>query len=203
MSGLRRGDRDLVGLTVLALLLTGPRHTYEMQRLMVATHKDFVTGLPRSMYHAVGKLEAGALIEVAGVEREAGRPERTVYALTPAGRAELRERVQRLLALPDPDATLLTAALSFIGVLPIAEAAKALRARSDELGRRGDGLRSAMGEVAGLPRVLLVENEYELARLAAERAFVDGLRADLDSGALAWPADLRELELPEGVPPVT
>ena len=48
--GLSRTDRDLVGLTVLALLLTGPQHTYEMQRLMKVTHKDFVTGLPRSRH---------------------------------------------------------------------------------------------------------------------------------------------------------
>ena len=29
---LHRADRDLPALTVLALLLTGPRHTYEMHR---------------------------------------------------------------------------------------------------------------------------------------------------------------------------
>ncbi|GLZ45372.1 PadR family transcriptional regulator [Actinomycetospora sp. NBRC 106375] len=203
MTSLRREDRDLPGLTVLALLLTGPRHTYEMQRLMVVTHKDFVTGLPRSMYHAVGKLEKAALIEVAGVEREEGRPERTVYALTGAGREALRDRVRRLLAVPDPDATLLTAALSFVGVLPVADAAAALRARSEELSRRADGNRAAAGEVPHLPRVLLVETEFETARLDAERAFVDGLVADLDAGVLTWPADMRELVLPEGVPPVT
>ncbi|GAA1842845.1 PadR family transcriptional regulator [Pseudonocardia ailaonensis] len=192
MSELRREDRDLPGLTVLALLLTGPRHTYEMQRLMVVTHKDFVTGLPRSMYHAVGKLEKAALIEVSDVEREAGRPERTLYALTDAGRVVLRERVARLLSVPDPDATLFTAALSFMGVLPVADATAALAARSAELGRRAEALR----DLPALPRILLVENEFELARLAAEQTFVDGLRADLDSGALAWPADLRELEVP-------
>ena len=51
-----RAERDLPGLTVLALLLTGPRHTYEMHRMMIDTRKDFVTGLPRSMYHAVERL---------------------------------------------------------------------------------------------------------------------------------------------------
>src|SRR5690606_24604707 len=99
---LRRVDRDLPALTVLALLTTGPRHTYEMHRLMVDTHKDFVTGLPRSMYHAVDRLLRAGLIEVVRTDRAEGRPERTVYGLTDAGRAELRERVRRLLEHPRP-----------------------------------------------------------------------------------------------------
>ncbi len=120
-----RADRDLPGLTVLALLLTGPRHTYEMHRMMIDTHKDFVTGLPRSMYHAVERLLRDQLIRVVGTARNGTRPERTVYELTAAGRGELTARVRRLLEQPDPDATLLVAALSFIGCLPPVEAASA------------------------------------------------------------------------------
>jgi uncharacterized protein (TIGR02246 family) len=48
------------------------------------------------------------------VEREAGRPERTLYALTAAGRVELRERLSRLLAVPEPDATLFTADCTYV-----------------------------------------------------------------------------------------
>jgi hypothetical protein len=59
------------------VLLTGPRHTYEMHLLMVDTHKDLVTGLPRSMYHAVERLLRAELIRVVGTDREGGRPERT------------------------------------------------------------------------------------------------------------------------------
>jgi hypothetical protein len=47
--------------------------------------------------------------------------------------------------------------------------------------------------------LLLVEAEYEIARLAAERDWVASLLADVDSGRLSWPDDIRELE----VPPVT
>jgi DNA-binding PadR family transcriptional regulator len=126
---LQRADRDLPALTVLALLLTGPRHTYEMHRLMVDTHKDFVTGLPRSMYHAVERLLRAELIEVVRTDRAEGRPERTVYAVTDGGRAELAERVRRLLEHPDPDATLFVAALSFLGCLPAEQARAALDVR--------------------------------------------------------------------------
>ncbi|HLU58120.1 MAG TPA: PadR family transcriptional regulator [Pseudonocardia sp.] len=193
---LRRVDRDLPALTVLALLTTGPRHTYEMHRLMVDTHKDFVTGLPRSMYHAVDRLLRAGLIEVVRTDRAEGRPERTVYGLTDAGRAELRERVRRLLEHPDPDATLFVAALSFLGCLPVPQARAALAARHVELGRRVDGTRAALAEAAHLPRLLLVEAEFEIARLSAERDWVAGLLADLDAGRLAWPDDIRDLEVP-------
>jgi DNA-binding PadR family transcriptional regulator len=198
---LLRSDRDLPALTVLALLLTGPRHTYEMHRLMIDTHKDFVTGLPRSMYHAVERLLRDELIRVVGTGRAGARPERTVYALTDAGRAELAVRVRRLLEHPEPDATLFVAALSFVGCLPVAEALAALETRRDELARRADeasaGLAAASREV---PRLLLVELEYEIARLGAERDWVAGLVHDLDAGRLTWPADIRELP---GVPPMT
>jgi DNA-binding PadR family transcriptional regulator len=196
---LRRADRDLPALTVLALLTTGPRHTYEMHRLMIDTHKDFVTGLPRSMYHAVERLQRAGLIDVVRTDRAEGRPERTVYGLTDAGREDLAERVRRLLEHPDPDATLFVAALSFLGCLPVPHARAALDVRRAELERRIDGTRAALAAAPALPRLLLVETEYEIARLAAERDWVAGLLADLDSGRLDWPADIRELE----VPPVT
>lgn len=191
---LQRVDRDLPALTVLALLTTGPRHTYEMHRLMVDTRKDFVTGLPRSMYHAVERLVRAELIRVVGTDRAEGRPERTVYALTDVGRAELGERVRRLLASPDPDATLFVAALSFVGCLPVPQARAALGARHAELVRRtGDATAELAVVGATLPRLLLLEAEFEIARLSAERDWVATLLADLDAGRLSWPDDPREL----------
>ncbi|MEJ3655244.1 PadR family transcriptional regulator [Actinomycetes bacterium KLBMP 9759] len=188
---LRRADRDLPGLTVLALLLTGPRHTYEMHRLMIDTHKDFVTGLPRSMYHSVERLLRDGLIVVHGTVRDGTRPERIVYAVTDEGRAAVVERVDRLLRTPDPDATLLVAALSFIGCLRPDAAADALRARRDTLAARCVELREAL-DGTPVPRVLMLEAEFELARVTAERDWVGGVIAELDSGALGW-ADLETL----------
>lgn len=75
-SELRRADRDLAGLAVLALLHTGPRHTYDMHRLMIDTRKDFVTGLPRSLYHAVERLQRDGLVRAQGTGRAGARPER-------------------------------------------------------------------------------------------------------------------------------
>jgi hypothetical protein len=41
--GLEREDRDLAALAVLALLSTGPRHPYDLHRLLTDTGKRFVT----------------------------------------------------------------------------------------------------------------------------------------------------------------
>lgn len=104
VGGLDRKDRNLAALAVLALLSTGPRHPDDIHRLLVDTGKRFVTGLPRSLYHAVDKLDRAGLMRPAGTQRQAGRPERTVYALTDAGRDEVRRRVEALLATPTADA---------------------------------------------------------------------------------------------------
>ncbi|QTX03679.1 PadR family transcriptional regulator [Agromyces archimandritae] len=183
---LSRTERDLVALSVLALLTTGPRHPYDLHRFLVDTRKDFVTGLPRSLYHAVGKLADAGLIAPAGTEQHGSRPERTVYALTDAGRAELRRRVALLLATPDPDATLTYAALSYMGVLGRGDAVTALRARLASLDLALAQLKTDLAEAAELPEILLVEADFEGARLRAERAWVARLIDRLVSGELAW-----------------
>lgn len=186
--GLQRVDRDLPALTVLALLLTGPRHTYEMHRMMIDTHKDFVTGLPRSMYHAVDRLLRDDLIRVHDVRRDGSAPERTVYTLTDAGRAALAQRVGRLVAHPDPDSALFVAALSFVACLPRDRAVELLRVRATDLAGRVADLDAALATVpSSLPRLLLVESGYERSRMEAERAWVTGLIADVETGELGWP----------------
>lgn len=180
---LRRSDRDLAALAVLALLLSGPRYRYEMHRLMIRTRNEFVNGLPRSLYHAVDRLLGNELIRVVGTARRGRRPEHAVLALTDAGRVDLMERVRRLLEHPDPDATLLVAALSFAGCLPISEASAALHVRHCALEYRATDARRrfalASREASPVPRLGL---EYEIARLDAERVWVFGLIEEIDAG---------------------
>ena len=191
---LNRADRDLVGLSVLALLLSGPKHTYEMHRMMITTRKDFVTGLPRSMYHAVERLlRDGHLIPVE-TSRTGSRPERTVYAVTDRGRDEVQGRLERLLATPEADSTLLSAALSFIICLPPARAGAALRTRLEALCARIGDLESDLAAAsAQLPRILLLEVEQELAALRSQRIWLEGVLNDITNGHLDWPADLSQL----------
>ncbi|AFV90447.1 Transcriptional regulator PadR family protein [Acidipropionibacterium acidipropionici ATCC 4875] len=183
---LNRADRDLPTLAVLALLSTGPRHPYDIHRLLIQTGKVFVTGLPRSLYHAVDKLERSGLIEAVATERRAGRPERTVYELTPTGRQEVRRRVRILLTTPTPDSDITYAALSFIAVLTREEAASALRARGETLTASVEQLTADLAAATDVEPLLLIESDFELARLNAERDWVSGLVERIESGELRW-----------------
>ncbi|WP_034593783.1 PadR family transcriptional regulator [Hamadaea tsunoensis] len=184
---------DLVALTVLALLNLRPAHAYELQRQIADTHKDYVTGLPRSLYHAVERLAGDELIVPVETTREGRRPERTVYEITDEGRRDLASRLRRLLEQPDGDRTGLVAAVSLIGALPVREAARALRHRTADLESRISGWTAHMRALTdnGLPEVLLLKLDYQRALDTAELDWVRGVLQRLDAGTLDWTDDLR------------
>ncbi|TDD12706.1 PadR family transcriptional regulator [Nonomuraea deserti] len=179
---------DLVGLTVLAMLTVRAAHPYELHRFIVDTHKDFITGLPRSLYHAVERLAKDELIVPAGTDREGRRPERTVYEITDEGREELATRLRRLLETPDPDRLTFVAAVSLMGCLPLADAQRALRTRGAAIEGILAGLDAHMRalDAGGLPRILMLEIEYEQALYTAELDWITGLLDRLDKGELDW-----------------
>ncbi|RSN61609.1 MULTISPECIES: PadR family transcriptional regulator [Actinomadura] len=179
---------DLVGLTVLALLTVRASHPYELHRLIVDTHKDYVTGLPRSLYHAVDRLAGEELIAPVETVREGRRPERTVYEITDRGRRELATRLRELLETPGPDRRTFTAAVSLIGVLPLADALTSLRTRAaalEESLAETDGHLAAVRE-CGLPDLLTIELDYERTVVGAELGWLRALVARLASGELDW-----------------
>ncbi|WP_432865953.1 PadR family transcriptional regulator [Microbispora rosea] len=186
-----RADRDLVGLTVLALLSVRPAHPYELHRFVIDTHKDYIGGLPRSLYHAVDRLAREELIVPAETSREGRRPERTVYRVTEEGRAELSSRLRRLLEQPDGDTKVFVAAVSLMGCLPVPEAERALSTRVATL---EGAIVSADAHIAalagsGLPRVLVLEVEYDRAMKAAELEWVRATLAEIRSGQVSWSVD--------------
>ncbi|MEW9532123.1 PadR family transcriptional regulator [Microbispora sp. NPDC049125] len=187
---LRRADRDLVGLTVLALLSVRPSHPYELHRFIVDTHKDYIGGLPRSLYHSVDRLAGEELIAPVETRREGRRPERTVYDITEEGRAELATRLRRLLEQPDADTKVFLAAVSLMGCLPEREAERALGTRAATL---EGAIVAADAHVeslvaTGLPRILLLEVEYNRAMKAAELEWIRTTLAGIRSGRIAWSA---------------
>ncbi|MEV0582673.1 PadR family transcriptional regulator [Nonomuraea sp. NPDC050310] len=188
---------DLVGLTVLAVLTVRAAHPYELHRFIVDTHKDHVTGLPRSLYHAVERLARDELIVPVETSREGRRPERTVYEITDAGRHEVALRARALLATPDADRRAFLAAVSLLGVLPAAEVARALRSRTAGLEGRLAGLEAHLREAAasGLPPVLTLETEGELALTRAELDWVREVVRRVERGDLAWPDTLKRAAL--------
>jgi DNA-binding PadR family transcriptional regulator len=185
--------QDLVGLTVLAMLSVRESHPYELQQFIVHTRKDYVTGLPRSLYHAVDRLSAAGLIEAEETVREGRRPERTVYRITEDGRRTLMEQLSRLIERPQPDRPTFTAAVSLLGSLPVPAAREALRIRASALSEMISSGTAQLGALrdSGLPDVVVLELEYELAMHRAERDWTGTVLTRLDSGALDWTGPVR------------
>ncbi len=76
------------GHVLLGLLVRGQQHGYDLKRerdLHFPETKPMAYG---QIYAALDRLHRQGLIEPIAVQREGG-PDRTVYAITPAGRAEL------------------------------------------------------------------------------------------------------------------
>ncbi|MFI6297235.1 PadR family transcriptional regulator [Nonomuraea sp. NPDC050790] len=188
---------DLVGLTVLAMLSVRPGHPYELHRFIIDTHKDYVTGLPRSLYHAVDKLAGQELIVPVETSREGRRPERTIYEITDEGRRELATRLRALLDDPGGERRVFTAAVSLIGVLPVPDALQSLRTRAAALDGNLTGLNAHLKALrdSGLPEVLTIELDYEQALTKAELAWIGQLIARLESGELHWSDTLNRDQL--------
>ena len=179
--------RSPLAMMVLALLVEEPMHAYRMQQLIREREKQDVVNVAQrnSIYQTIERLRRDELIRVAETRREEGRPERTVYALTPAGRRTLDGWLADALATPAREFPEFPTALSFLPILPPEEAARRLDERAGAIEARLREREAALSAVE-LPRLFLVEDEYQLTVLRAELDWVRGLVADLRSGALTW-----------------
>jgi DNA-binding PadR family transcriptional regulator len=189
----RRQVSNPLALAVLAELLLGPQHPYEIGRRLKEHGKDRNIKYNRgSLYMVVEQLRKAGFIADQETVRDTQRPERTVYALTDAGRAEFYDWMRELVAQPRHEYPQFGVALSLLSVLSPAEAAGLLRRRLDALTAEAEEIRATVKAAVdgGLQWVFLVEEEYRLALLDAEHAFVGGLIASLEAPEYirAWEA---------------
>jgi DNA-binding PadR family transcriptional regulator len=178
-----------VALAVLCLLEAGPLHPYGLQRLIKLWGKDQVinVGQRATLYKTIQRLHKAGLVEVRQTERDQRFPERTVYELTGEGRRQAREWLTAMLAVPRNEFPDFPAALSFAMLLGPAGLLAVLERRAAPLRDSLERLdRELGGEYDHLPRVTLLETEYQRAVVAAELAWVDGVVTDLRDGTLAW-----------------
>src|SRR6267154_5857550 len=90
-----------LALAVLALVFERPMHPYEMAATLKHRHKHESIKLRYgSLYTVIDLLTSRGLVRPKETSRDGKRPERTVYALAPAGRDLLREWMAELLAQP-------------------------------------------------------------------------------------------------------
>ncbi|WP_310741787.1 PadR family transcriptional regulator [Microbispora sp. H13382] len=181
----RRKVNNLLGLAVLATVVERPMHPYEMATLIRARGKDRDMGVKwGSLYTVVRNLERHGFLAVEETVRQGAHPERTIYRITDAGRAELADWARDLIATPEREQSRFQAGLSVGAVLPPDELAGLLRRRlallDEDITAQREMLDTARREV---PRLFLVEAEYELAVREAEASWVRSFLEELTAGS--------------------
>jgi DNA-binding PadR family transcriptional regulator len=199
----QRKVANLMALAVLSTVMQRPMHPYEIASLLRARGKDADMEIKwGSLYTVVRNLAKHGFLEVVDNRREGARPERTIYRITDAGVAELRDWTRELIASPQPELPRFKAGLSVLAVLTPDEAANALRERLGELERGVAAQRAYYAEQgADVPRLFLVEGEYEIAVREAEAAWVRGLLAELTDETFPDLASWRDWHATREIPP--
>ncbi len=183
----RKGVSNPLALAVLAHLWERPMHPYELASTMRERGKEASIKLNYgSLYTVVEALEREKLIVAQETVREGRRPERTVYALTDAGRARLVGWMRDLLSKPIKEYPQFTAGLSLAGVLPPAEVASLLQERARRLAEEVRDRRAMMDTLMhrGLARIFLIEEEHRLVLAEAEMEWVRDLAGEISNGTL-------------------
>ncbi|GII29325.1 PadR family transcriptional regulator [Planotetraspora mira] len=182
----RRKVGNLLALAVLSAVMERPMHPYEMASVLRERGKDRDMDIKwGSLYTVVRNMEKHGLLEATESVRQGGRPERTVYRITDAGREELVDWVSELISTPEREFFRFEAGLSVLVVLPPDEVATLLGRRLSlleaEIAEGRESLERVTGEI---PRLLLLEAEFDLAMREAEATWVRSLLGELTSGSL-------------------
>jgi DNA-binding PadR family transcriptional regulator len=185
----KRKVGNLLALAVLSYLTRQPMHPYELSRTLRdngdARSIKFNHG---SLYMVVQQLAKAGFIAAMATTRAGQRPERTVYALTDAGRHELRDWLRELVAEPQHEYPHFVAALSLIPALPPQEVVELLTTRLRRLTEQRAAIRDLIDTTLAedVHPLFLVEEDYRLALLEAESSFVERFIARITDPETGW-----------------
>jgi DNA-binding PadR family transcriptional regulator len=183
--------RSPLALAILGLLSEEPMHPYRMQRLIKARDKDDVVNVRgrTSLYETIERLARAGLVAVRATDRAERRPERTIYELTDAGRAVLRDWLGAMLATPAREFPEFLAAVAHLSLISPEEAQGHLEQRAARLADMVAEMEAQLRNPDAPPRLFLLELEAALAARRAELGWVRAVIDDLRSGRLAWSAE--------------
>ena len=178
-----------LALAVLSYLTMKPMHPYELSRTLRdngdARSIKFNHG---SLYMVVQQLAKAGYVAEQETSREGQRPERTIYAITDAGRREVHDWLSELIGQPEHEYPHFVAALSLVAALPPSEVVPLLRERLDALAVQRAEIQGMIDSSLsqGVPELFLVEEEYRLAMLDAEVSFVERFIAQITDPETGW-----------------
>jgi DNA-binding PadR family transcriptional regulator len=199
----RRKVGNLLALYLLSLLAQQPMYPYEMAQMLRDRGKD--KNFPinwGSLYTVVANLAKYGFIEETGTVREGRQPERTTYQITEQGLAELRDWMTELLSVPEDERSGFVAALSEAGILPPDEVIELLTARLTTLDKANAAQQDDLKVwVERLPRILLIEAEYQLAMRVAQSRWLRGLLTEMVEGTISGIDAWRRMRETGEIPP--
>ncbi|MBN3727810.1 PadR family transcriptional regulator [Burkholderia sp. Ac-20379] len=179
-----------LALAVLAMLTEAPMHAYRIQQLIKLRGKDDVINVRQrnSLYQTLDRLLRERLVVVHETERDGMFPERTVYAVTEAGRTTARGWLREQLAQPAREFPAFPVALSVLPLLSVDDARRQLEARIVALEEELERLDAARNAALALqiPRLFLLESELLQATVETELEWVRSVVEHLKVGALTW-----------------
>ena len=183
----KRRVSNPLALAVLSCLNERPMHPYEISTTLRTRGKEQSIKLNYGSLDAVVEsLAQHGLISPMETTREGRRPERTVYEITEAGASEHDDWLAELLSTPVREFTSLEAGLSLMPGLEPDEVARLLGERAERLRmrlRQIEATHAAMAE-AGLPRLFMVESEFQAHMLGAELEYVTRLAEQIAANEL-------------------
>jgi DNA-binding PadR family transcriptional regulator len=199
----RRKVGNLLALSLLSLLAQKPMYPYEMAQTLRARGKEQNFKINwGSLYTVVRNLEKYGFIEAAATEREGRQPERTTYQITDPGLAELRDWLSELLSVPEDEGGGFVTALSEAGILPPDEVIGLLTRRLATLDKANASHQADLRLwTERLPRVFLIETEYQLAMRVAQAEWLRGLLKELIAGTISGMDAYRRIHETGEVPP--
>ena len=199
----RRKVGNLLALSLLSLLAQQPMYPYEMAQTLRSRGKDKNFKINwGSLYTVVNNLEKYGFIEEAGTVREGRQPERTTYQITAQGLAELRDWLAELLSVPEDENSAFVTALSEGGNLPPDQVIRLLTIRLATLDKDNAAHQADLKLWSErLPRILLLETEYQLAMRLAQATWVRGLLRELVEGTIDGIETWRQIHETGEIPP--
>ncbi len=185
-----RFKRSPLAMAVLGILHLEPMHPYAIQRRIKEWGKDKVVnvGQRAQLYKTITRLQDAGLVAVRATGRDQQYPERTVYEVTDAGRAACISWIAEMIAIPRNEFPEFPAALSFLMLLGPEGARAELEHRVNALRAKHSELDTGLSQATefGLPRVTMLEDEYQRAVTETEIRWLEGVIADLAVGTLTW-----------------
>jgi DNA-binding PadR family transcriptional regulator len=195
----RRKVGNLLALAVLSYLTQKPMHPYELGRTL-REHGDarsikFNHG---SLYMVVHQLAKAGYVVERETTRAGGRPERTVYAITDAGRKEQQDWLRELVEMPQHEYPQFVAALAFIAAVRPEDAVELLGRRLRRLATQRTEIRGLVDTTlaAGVHPLFLVEEDFRLALLDTESEFVERLIEQITHPETGWGQQWAEVHGP-------